>query len=216
MTATLGCKGMVSVDPLLEGIIMRVRKSMVKFEGAFEDRASIEIARAFERPNTCNLNRQAVKLKILSIITLTISFRPLIMVLEDRGVSQEAFLKLQKRAIGNVHMSSDTVLRARQLFREQQLGGAYRISYIFQCMHALGLGMEYEKTALYQLKDPFFERVIQYAKNHVLRAMKHAARIPIPDSYLLVGVADEGPAYQARGMENVFCLSEMQIYGECP
>jgi RNA-dependent RNA polymerase len=48
---------MVSVDPHLEGIIMRVRKSMVKFEGAFEDRASIEIARAFERPTTCYLNR---------------------------------------------------------------------------------------------------------------------------------------------------------------
>ncbi|KAI0345277.1 RdRP-domain-containing protein [Trametopsis cervina] len=190
----LGCKGMVSVDPLLEGVMMRVRKSMVKFEGAFVDRASIEIARAFERPNACNLNR------------------PLIMVLEDRGVSQEAFLRLQKKAISNVHMSSDTVMRARQLFREQQLGGAYRIAYLFQCMNALGLGMAAEKTASYQLNDPFFERIIQYAKNHVLRAMKHAARIPIPDSYLLVGVADEGPAYQAEGMEDVFCLSEMQIY----
>ncbi|KAI0703549.1 RdRP-domain-containing protein [Cytidiella melzeri] len=190
----LGCKGMVSVDPQLEGVMMRVRNSMVKFQGAFEERASIEIARAFERPTTCYLNR------------------PLIMVLEDRGVTKKAFLKLQQDAVANIHMASDTVMQARQLFREQQLGGGYRLAYIFQCMNAIGLGMEYEKFAAYRLDDPFFERLIQFAKNHVLRDIKHAARIPIPGSHHLVGVADEGPAYKAAGFEDVYCLPEGHIY----
>ena len=136
------------------------------------------------------------------------------MVLEDRGVTKKAFLKLQQDAIANIHMSSDTLLQARQLFREQQLGGAYRLAYIFQCMNALSLGMQYEKTATYQLNDPFFERLILFAKNHVLRDIKHNARIPIPDSHHLVGVADEGPAYVAEGYENVFCLPEGAIYGK--
>lgn len=48
---------MVVVDERLQGVFMRLRKSMNKFEGPVEDFATIEIARAFERPNTCYLNR---------------------------------------------------------------------------------------------------------------------------------------------------------------
>jgi RNA-dependent RNA polymerase len=135
------------------------------------------------------------------------------MVLEDRGVEKKDFLKLQQLAVAKIHMSSDTVLEARQLLREQQLGGAYRLAYIFQCLNALGVGMEYEKHVKYRLDDPFFERLIQFAKNHVLRDLKHGARIPVPDAHHLVGVADEGPAYKAAGHENVYCLSEGEIFG---
>lgn len=49
----------------------------------------------------------------------------------------------------------------------------------------------------------------------ILREIKHGARIPVPDSYLLVGVADEGPAYVGKpGYEKVHCLSEHEIYGQ--
>ena len=53
----LGFKGMVVVDWRLTGVKMRLRKSMDKFQGPEEETATIEIARAFERPNTCYLNR---------------------------------------------------------------------------------------------------------------------------------------------------------------
>lgn len=76
--------------------------------------------------------------------------------------------------------------------------------------------MPEEETAKYRLNNPFFERALQFAKNHVLRDIKHGARIPIPDGHHLVGVADEGPAYKAAGHENVYCLPESHIYGECP
>lgn len=48
---------MVGIDPQLPGIMMRLRKSMNKFQGPPTELAAIEIARAFERPNTCYLNR---------------------------------------------------------------------------------------------------------------------------------------------------------------
>ncbi|KAJ3536923.1 hypothetical protein NM688_g6770 [Phlebia brevispora] len=188
-----GCKGMVAVDEQLPGIYMRVRESMNKFKGFTTDLASIEIARAFERPNTCYLNR------------------PLIMVLEDRGVDKKVFITLQQEAIANIHMASDEIAKCRQLFREHSLGPAYRIAYILQCLKAIGIGMQYERSK-YTLHDPFIDRLIHFAKNSVLRSIKHAARIPIPDSYLLVGVADEGPAYEAAGHKNVFKLNEAEIY----
>jgi RNA-dependent RNA polymerase len=64
------------------------------------------------------------------------------------------------------------------------------------------------------MDNPFFSQLRQVAKNDVLRDIKHSARIPVPDSYLLVGVADEGPAYEAAGDTNIFKLQESQIYGE--
>ncbi len=51
---------MVAVDDQLEGIRMRLRESMNKFEGPKDDFAEIEIARAFERPGTCYLNRYVI------------------------------------------------------------------------------------------------------------------------------------------------------------
>ena len=56
----LGYKGVVAVDEELDGIFMRLRPSMEKFEVAQVDDAEIEIAQAFERPNTCYLNRCVV------------------------------------------------------------------------------------------------------------------------------------------------------------
>ena len=45
--------------------------------------------------------------------------------------------------------------------------------------------------------------------------MKFKARIPVPHSYQLVGVADEGQAYIKEGVDpaNIFTLHEKEIYG---
>ena len=53
----VGYKGMVGIDERLEGVKMRLRKSMNKFEGLGEGEAPIEIARWFDRPGTAYLNR---------------------------------------------------------------------------------------------------------------------------------------------------------------
>jgi RNA-dependent RNA polymerase len=48
----------------------------------------------------------------------------------------------------------------------------------------------------------------------IMRDIKHSARILVPDSHLLVGIADEGPAYVNAGFENVYCLAPGFIYGK--
>lgn len=48
---------MVAIDERLEGIKMRLRPSMNKFEALDKDVAPIEIARWFDRPGTSYLNR---------------------------------------------------------------------------------------------------------------------------------------------------------------
>ena len=52
-----GYKGMVGIDGRLEGVKMRLRKSMNKFQALEEDEAPIEIARWFDKPGTSYLNR---------------------------------------------------------------------------------------------------------------------------------------------------------------
>lgn len=53
----LGYKGVVRVDPELEGIQMRLRPSMEKFKVHDIHEADIEIARAFSSPGKMYLNR---------------------------------------------------------------------------------------------------------------------------------------------------------------
>ncbi|KAI6030175.1 hypothetical protein EDC04DRAFT_2712284 [Pisolithus marmoratus] len=42
------------------------------------------------------------------------------------------------------------------------------------------------------LDTPFLSRLRSYEINHVFRGVKYHARVPVPDSYMLPGVADEG------------------------
>ena len=55
-----GYKGVVVIDHRLEGIKMRLRPSMNKFEALEKDVAPIEIARWFDHPGTSYLNKYVV------------------------------------------------------------------------------------------------------------------------------------------------------------
>ena len=134
------------------------------------------------------------------------------MILEDRGVEKQAFLNLQNKAKEAIFTAGDSITNTVRLLRAHRLGMSYRLSFILQGLQRIGMGMQRE-DAVKHMQDDFIERLIHYGKTHVLRDIKHSARIPIPESYLLVGVADEGPAYQAEGCENVLILQEGQIYG---
>lgn len=55
----------------------------------------------------------------------------------------------------------------------------------------------------------------QISFNHVMAVIRYEARILVPQSYLLVGVADEGPAYVKRGYgRDVYTLRKNEIFGE--
>ncbi|KAJ7256500.1 RNA dependent RNA polymerase-domain-containing protein [Mycena haematopus] len=195
----LGYKGVVSVDEELDnhpdGILMRLRPSMKKFESDDVQamNAEIEIAMAFEKPNTAYLNR------------------PLVMALEDRGVRKVAFSKLQDNAVAAARTIHDSISQFRAVLRDHSLGNNFRLSFLLQKLEAMGLDLR-SKHRIPGVDNEFLRQIRQVAENAVLRDIKHSARIPIPESYLLVGVSDEGPAYKKAGYSNVYELPPGKIY----
>lgn len=158
----MGSKGMLTVDYKLEGRTVCLRNSMIKFE-APESR-EIEIARAFDRPGRYFLNR------------------PLIMLLEGLGVPYEVFQGYQDLAVRETEQSTESLALAAKMFESHGLGTSFRLTSVLR-----GL----EKLGVFNLpNDSFYQRVLEYAVNHILRVLKNHARIPVPHAWTLVGVAD--------------------------
>ncbi|KAJ7633050.1 RNA dependent RNA polymerase-domain-containing protein [Roridomyces roridus] len=193
----LGYKGVVCIDYELDkrkdGIMMCLRPSMKKFDDATTMEAEIEIAKAFTKPNTAYLNR------------------PLVMALEDRGVRQTVFRRLQDAAVRDTLTIDDSIAQFRTLLKDHSLGSPFRLAYLLEKLEKFGLDLK-PKHRTPGIDNEFFKQLRQVATNDVLREIKHSARIPIPKSYLLVGVADEGPAYKKAGYTNVFELPPGKIY----
>ncbi|OCH96496.1 RdRP-domain-containing protein [Obba rivulosa] len=157
-----GSKGMLSVDHTLKGRIICPRRSMIKFEAPHS--TLIEVARAFDRPGKYYLNR------------------PLIMLLEGLGVPYEVFQELQDDAVRHVEDSRDSLENAARLLETHGLGSSFRLTSIMLNLHKLGVEP--------LMQDVFWRQMMDFAVNHVLRELKHHARIPVPNGWTLVGVAD--------------------------
>lgn len=189
----LGFKGVVAVDKQLKGVQLCLRESMNKFKDHGEEYAMIEIARPVVKPNTPHLNR------------------PLITVLEDRGASKDTFMELQQKVVAESRTAHDSVDLFAALLECHGLSQSFRLASTLRRLNTLGL--ELSPTHLQRNIDtPFLAQLRACAINHVLRAVKHDARIPIPNSYMLMGVTDEGPAYEKKGHTNVFKLPPGKIY----
>ena len=157
-----GSKGMLSVDYTLEGRVIGLRPSMTKFDAP--NSLSIEIARAFDRPGKYYLNR------------------PLIMLLEGLGVPYDIFESLQDDAVQDAQESTSSLEKSARLLEAYGLGASYRITSTMLGLDRLGVGPLTE--------DIFWQQMMDFAVNHVLRELKHHARIPVPHGWTLVGVAD--------------------------
>ena len=134
------------------------------------------------------------------------------MILEDLGVKAENFMELQTRAVAEARTIHFSIEQFRSILRIHKLGISFSLEFVLRGLEKLGFDLN-DRNGQWIIDDPFLSRTRRFAMNHVLRDIKHDARIPIPDSWLLVGVADEGPAYQKSGHENIFCLKAGQIYG---
>ncbi len=136
------------------------------------------------------------------------------MALEDRGVKKEAFIDLLENAKAKIYLSSDSLEMFTEQLRDHGMGGQYHLAFILEQLNRLGLDFTngINKTAI---GKPFFESLLRYSMNHALREVKFKARIPVPKSYQLVGVADEGRTYINEGLkeEDVFTLKPGLIYG---
>ena len=137
------------------------------------------------------------------------------MVLEDRGVDKETFIALQERAKASIYLSRDSLGHFSHLLRKHNLGGNFHVAFILEQLRKLGLDFK-DGSDKKAIKGAFFERLLRFSMNHSLREIKFEARIQIPDSCQLVGVADEGPAYIKEGVaseDDVFALGPGRIYG---
>ena len=134
------------------------------------------------------------------------------MLLECQGVRQEAFLKLQDMAVKEAMTIDSSLEGFRKFMADHGLGNPYRVKSVLQRLQDMGLDIV-RGSDRPCIETPFLRLLRSVAITDVLRDIKHSARIPIPDSYLLVGIADEGVAYKEAGYQNVFTLQEGQIYG---
>ncbi|CAE6449490.1 unnamed protein product [Rhizoctonia solani] len=159
-----GYKGMLAIDYRLEGSVICVRKSMDKFDSPSFD---IEVARAFDRPGRCFLNR------------------PLIMILETANkVPADIFLSLQAQAVKETRESMRFFHTAADLLEIHGLGASFKLPSLFTRLQHIGIELEYCNTL-------GIKTIIKDAETDILRELKHRARIPVPESWKLVGIADE-------------------------
>jgi len=136
------------------------------------------------------------------------------MVLEDLGVRKEAFQDLQDQAVADAKTIDDSISHFCDVIASHHLGSVFRMRDILTRLRdKYHMDLTPNGTTA-GVDNPFLQQLRRVAMTDILRDIKHSARIPVPNSYLLVGVADEGPAYEEAGYDNVFCLHPGQIYGE--
>jgi len=169
---------MFSVDYTRSGDQVFIRDSMEKFDAP--DSLDIEIAKAFDKPTPGFLNR------------------PLIMLLETLGLEKDVFLVLQNAAIQATEEAIESLITASSLLEAHGLGTSFSLKSVFNNLARMGADLGSRDDMW-----PFLQHVLRFCANHILRDLKYRARIPIPGSWMLVGVADE---YDL--------LQEGQIYGE--
>ena len=137
------------------------------------------------------------------------------MLLEDLGVKKKTFQDLQHLAVSKARTVDDSLSQFNDVLESHNLGSSYKLRQtIGRLQNRYNVDLKSDGRGTISIDNPFFSQLRQVAMTHVLRDIKHNARIPVPNSYILVGVADEGPAYEAAGYTNVFKLEESQIYGK--
>jgi RNA-dependent RNA polymerase len=136
------------------------------------------------------------------------------MLLEDLGVNMDAFLALQDQEVAKARTIHDSIDRFLCVLQGHSLGRPFRFSYLIKQLQDLGVEINNKDPDKINVDTPFLKQVREVAMMDIMRDIKHSARILVPNSRLLVGIADEGPAYVKAGFENVYCLEPGFIYGK--
>ncbi|RYP29813.1 hypothetical protein DL767_006554 [Monosporascus sp. MG133] len=157
-----GAKGMLALDDTLEGMVMRIRPSMVKFESP--DQENLEICDVASKPIPLVLNRQMIK------------------VLEDMGCSEEWFFKVQNRELNRLRMITASVDNTVVFLKRQKVADQMRFSQLIRRLHKLGIDYK---------RDRFLCSVVETVVLRELRLLKHKARIPVEKGVTLFGIMDE-------------------------
>ena len=153
---------MISLDTRLQGSQLRLRDSMIKFEGS--PSSDIEICGSATRPLPMKLNRPHIK------------------ILEDLGVDGHVFESLLLRAIQKLRAGTASSQNARALLKDNLADGSTRLPGLLTRLSGYGL----DATA-----DPFVRDLIGALIQVQLRELKYRSRIPVEDAVTLYGIMDE-------------------------
>ncbi|KAL9096449.1 MAG: hypothetical protein Q9165_001446 [Trypethelium subeluteriae] len=159
-----GAKGMISLDTRLQGEVLNLRKSMIKFES--KDDWDLEICGEATRPLPMFLNR------------------PLIKILEDLGVEAQTFLGLQTERINELRTLMTHPINAEKFLEENHIGRSSQIPSLIRMLNEIDL--------IYQA-DEFLTQFVEMAIIHQLREMKYRGRIRLDKTQgvTLYGIMDE-------------------------
>lgn len=142
------------------------------------------------------------------------------------------FLKIQEDALANIAGAQESIATASQFLYANGLGKGFSLRYVLEQLGKLGLDLKKRPEIARIDDDPtdpsnpdawvldnkFILNALKFAEFHALRDIKHRARIPLKDSHVLVGVADEGNEYRKRGVkkinnQRIFCLAGDNVFG---
>lgn len=202
-----GFKGVLVVDHRLKGRTIHFRKSMKKFDvhGWSEPNRMwpLEIAKAVDRPMRMHLNRLVLCSVWICCSNAThLSSRPMIMLLENNGVKSNVFLEYQRRAVREAQKSLTSLDELAATMDYYGLGVSFATPSLIRALSFYKI-LEFDNLTLKHPGIPgFVSRLAQLTNVHVLRELKHHARIPVPNAWTLVGVADEWDI-----------LGENEVYG---
>ncbi|KAI0967985.1 RNA dependent RNA polymerase-domain-containing protein [Xylaria arbuscula] len=157
-----GAKGMLSLDDTLQGNIMCVRESMLKFESP--DKQNLEICDVANKLIPLVLNRQMIK------------------ILEDMKVPESWFFNAQNQELHRLRkitaITDNTVTFLKRQKTAEQMGFSRFIRRLQK------LGFDYKK-------DVFLCSVVEAVVLREVRLLKHKSRIPVEQGVTLFGVMDE-------------------------
>ncbi|KAJ3242194.1 hypothetical protein HDU81_006606 [Chytriomyces hyalinus] len=157
-----GAKGMVSVDARLPGKRMCIRDSMTKFDSPnckvleVADYASPTVARP------AHLNRQVI------------------LILEDLGVPNSVFLRLQRDSIKDLSLMRTDVGKL--------VGMAGKMSHFGNFVRLISKN---DGDIHNWISNEFIQHCLDHVRNFLLKEIKYRARIKIPNGWTLFGILDE-------------------------
>jgi RNA-dependent RNA polymerase len=132
--------------------------------------------------------------------------------MECLGVPDFRFLELQKMVLEELENARSSLQVFKDVLRLHDLGGSFALAPIIndliRLMQPNSTGLPLDPASL----GPFIQSLISFAIAHARRALKYQARIPVPKSWVLVGVADEGYRYWKAGMKNMRALKEREVF----
>lgn len=153
---------MISLDNRIDTHTMFLRPSMIKFSGSGS--TDIELCGAAYKPLPMYLNRQLIK------------------IMEDLGVADEYFLKLQATAVEVLRQSCRSTLNAANFLSAHDIGGIVRLPWFMKRLITLNLSFH---------NDAFLRDVVELGVLLELRELKYRSRILVEKGATLYGIMDE-------------------------